>query len=84
MSDKLCVNDAGMKGIDCHSSSLQALGQLASEQHVCQFALTVGVTLIVRLLAIQIVEINCAKFMRQAGYINNATRCSFLRSANLN
>lgn len=84
MSHKLCFNDSGMKGIDGHSSSLQALGQFASKEHVGQFALTVGVTIVVSLFTIQIVEINFAGCMHQAGYINDTTWCSFLRRRNPN
>lgn len=79
VTSKLCVNNTRMQGIDSHSSSLQSLGQLTSKQYVGQFALIVCLDTAIWFLAVQIIKINFAICMRQAGDVNNTTRGRFLR-----
>lgn len=78
MTTEFCVHNTRMQRIDSHVGSLQAFGQFPSKEYVGQLALTVGVTLVVRLLAVQIIDVDGAASVGQAGNVDNATWCRFL------
>lgn len=52
--------------------ALQAPGQLSGEEHVGQFAVTVGEAAVVALLPLEIVEADAASVMSQRGHVHNA------------
>lgn len=78
MASDICVHNTRVQRIDSHVGPLQAFGQFPSEEYVGQLALTVGVTLVVRLLAVQIIDVDGAASVGQAGNVDNATGGRFL------
>jgi len=72
-----------MQAISRDASSLQALGQFPGKQNVGQFTLAIGTRSTVRFLTVQVINVDRAVKVRNAGNVYDATGCSFLRGIHI-
>lgn len=70
MPDQFRIDRTRMESVCCDFSALQPPGQLPGEEHVGQFAVTVGEATIVALLTMEVMEADSASVMSQRGHIH--------------